>query len=208
MSDNRESVTTVDLLRHGRCEGGDIYRGTTNVMLNGEGWQQMERAITPPADWTRIVTSPLLRCRAFAEHQSMKLDLPLSVEPDLRELDFGDWEGRLTKDVWNENPQGVSRYYADPATFTPPGGEATNEAQTRVASRWKRLMNEHRGGTLLLVSHGGVIRLLLSHLLLFPVSSIARLHVPYGALSRVQVYHREEGDFPVLLSLNARTEHR
>ena len=60
----------------------------------------MERAITPRPGWTHIVTSPLLRCQAFAERQSMKLDLPLSVEPDLRELDFGDWEGRLLKDVW------------------------------------------------------------------------------------------------------------
>jgi broad specificity phosphatase PhoE len=64
-------------------------------------------------------------------------------------------------------------------------------------------MRECAGLHLLLVGHGGVIRLLLSHVLAMPLSAIARLHIPYASICRIQVYHRKEGDFPVLMSLNS-----
>src|SRR6187401_779020 len=99
MSSQVEPVTTIDLLRHGACQGGEIYRGRTDVQLSGEGWQQMERAVRAPADWQRIVTSPLLRCREFAEHCARRFSLPLQLENALQELDFGEWEGRLVQEI-------------------------------------------------------------------------------------------------------------
>ncbi|MCB1690082.1 MAG: histidine phosphatase family protein [Halioglobus sp.] len=202
MASQPEVVTTVDLLRHGACEGGEIYRGTTDVALSGEGWQQMEQATLRAAGWQGVVTSPLARCRVFAEHCATRLDIPLQVVPGLQEMDFGEWEGRLLKEVWRSDAQTVSRFYENPEAVTPPGGEPTTVAQKRMVEAWHTLMQQCAGQHLLLVCHGGVIRLLLSHLLNMPLSAIARLHVPYASISRVQVYRRDERDFPVLMSLN------
>ena len=204
MSATAESVTTIDLLRHGACQGGEIYRGRTDVPLSDEGWQQMEKALqTSTYRWQRIVTSPLLRCRTFAEHCAAQFNLPVSIEPSMMEMDFGDWEGRLLQDVWREEPELVSGFYDDPGAVTPPGGEPAVNAQRRIALGWDGLMEQYIGERFLLVCHGGVIRLLLSHLLELPLSSIARLHVPYASMSTVQVHRRESSDFAILQSLNA-----
>tara|TARA_B110000503_G_scaffold25349_1_gene40042 strand:- start:8187 stop:8813 length:627 start_codon:yes stop_codon:yes gene_type:complete len=203
MAAQREVVTTIDLLRHGACEGGEIYRGRTDVVLSSEGWQQMEQATATPANWQSVVTSPLQRCRTFAEHCASRFQIPLQVVTDFREMDFGDWEGRLLKEVWRSEAQTVSAFYDDPSAVTPPGGEPTVMVQERVAAAWQALVQQCAGQHLLLVCHGGVIRLLLGHLLNMPLATIARLHIPYASISRIQVYQSEGREFPVLMSLNA-----
>lgn len=199
-----ETVTTVDLLRHGACEGGYIYRGRTDVALSPEGWRQMEQAIGTTGGWQRVVTSPLQRCRLFAVHCAEQLRLPLAIVPELQEVNFGAWEGRLVQDVRQADPEFLSQYYDDPGAVTPPDGERTVDAQQRILRGWQALLRDFAGEHLLLVCHGGVIRLLLSHLLDMPLRASTRLNVPYASLSRVRIYHREGGDYPVLTSFNWR----
>mgnify|MGYP003647683723 FL=1 len=208
MSTSDETVTTIDLLRHGACDGGEIYRGRTDVALSTEGWQQMVQATASAARWQAVATSPLQRCRTFAEHCASRFDIPILVIDALREMDFGEWEGRLLQDVWRSDADLVSRFYADPGTVTPPGGEPVAAAQSRVVEAWKTLLQATAGQHLLLVCHGGVIRLLLSHLLQMPLATIARLHIPYASIARVQVYRRDGHDFPVLMALNSSGEPR
>lgn len=198
------AVTTIDLLRHGTCEGGDIYRGRHDVALSAEGWRQMEQAIDAAEGWQRVVTSPLRRCRDFAEQCAQRWQLPLSVSADLQEIDFGAWEGRPVQDVRHENPALLASYYDDPTAVSPPGGERTVDAQQRMLRGWQALLRDHAGEHVLLVCHGGVIRLLLSHLLGMPVQASFRLQVPYASLSRVQVYHSGDGEHAVLAAFNWR----
>src|SRR5262245_4016861 len=99
MEGQDDFVPTVDLLRHGACQGGYIYRGRTDVELSPEGWRQMEQALDTSGGWQRVVTSPLLRCRIFAQHCAEQLRLPLAVIPELQEINFGTWEGQLVNDV-------------------------------------------------------------------------------------------------------------
>ena len=195
-------TTTIDLLRHGACEGGEIYRGTTDVNLSAVGLEQMNRAVASPADWQRVISSPLVRCKDFATTCSSNLDLPLTIEPAFREMDFGDWEGRLVADVWRDDRERAQRFFANPAHASPPGGEHVNDVVARVAGAWSALMSRHAGEHLLLVSHGGVMRILISYLLDMPLASISRLHVPYASMARLSVIHRDEGQFPMLVSLN------
>lgn len=202
MSSHLERVTTIDLLRHGACQGGEIYRGRTDVQLSAEGWQQMEQAVSAATDWQRIITSPLLRCREFAEHCAGRFNLPLQVDVALQEMDFGEWEGRLLQEVWQENPDLVARFYDDPGAVTPPGGESTADAQSRVVAAWQALLQQCLGDRLLLVCHGGVIRLLLGHVLGMPLAAVMRLYIPYASMAQVRVMHRASGDVAVLMSLN------
>lgn len=203
MSAREGQVTRIDLLRHGKCQGGEIYRGRTDVPLDDEGWAQMDAAVAVARSWQRVVTSPLQRCHTFAGECAHRFQLPLEIEPGFKELDFGEWEGQLVQEVWQANPDFVSSYYADPGAVTPPGAESTAEAKARAVQSWNYLLGKFSGEHILLISHGGIIRLLLSHLLGLPLSSIASLHIPYASLTEVQVHHRNGEDFPILMSLNA-----
>ncbi len=193
--------TTVDLLRHGECEGGAIYRGATDSPLTPAGWRQMERALTEQAGWQRVITSPLQRCRRFAETLVEQHRLPLEVDGAWRELSFGAWEGRDTRTVWEEDPERVEAWYRNPGNIAPPGGESPAAASERLVAAWQQLLARHGGEHVLLVVHGGVIRLLLTHLLGAPLASSMLWHVPPATLARVRVYHSDDGDFPQLMML-------
>lgn len=201
MSDDR--FTRVDLLRHGACEGGEIYRGSTDVPLSSNGKEQMHSAFATLTELDAVVTSPLQRCLSFASICSDSLDVPLEVVPGFREMHFGDWEGRELKTVWSEDQARVSAFYSDPENNPPPNGESIPDAQKRAVDAWQSLMKARQGENVLVVCHGGLIRLLMCHLLNMPLSAISQMHVPYASLTRFQIYHREQGDFPVMMSLNA-----
>lgn len=200
-------ITTIDLLRHGECQGGEIYRGTTDVPLTDRGWQQMESSLhidvahmeTP---WDRIVSSPLQRCLLFSEAKGQELSIPVHSHDGFREMDFGDWEGRDINEVHREDAEAVTRFYKNPASVAPPGGESMEMVQGRLLAAWQQILNEHKGEHLLLVQHGGTIRILLAELLQMPLASVTRLEIHYASLSRVQIYETETDPFPKLVFLN------
>lgn len=187
-------VTTVDLLRHGRCEGGEIFRGTTDVRLTAEGHAEMRRALRDYGGWQRVVSSPLRRCRAFAEPYARTLALPLAIEADLREIDFGDWEGRTHREVAATDGETLERFWADPEAVTPPNGEPIGVFRTRVAATLQRLVSEYGGSHLLVVTHGAVLRMALCHWLGLPLRSISNVAVPYAGLTRFRVYRQDGGE--------------
>jgi alpha-ribazole phosphatase len=192
-------VTTVDILRHGQCKGGEILRGTTNSSLSARGWQQMQTALKPHCGWQRVISSPLLRCRAFAEAFAREHHLPITTATDLRELDFGDWDGLNADDIERRNPTLAEAYYRNPEQITPPGGESLAAAHKRMTATLQHLLEDYQGEHLLLVVHGGTIRLLLSSLLSTPLNRSQIFAVPPGCLTRVTVCHTPEGHYPQLV---------
>lgn len=199
MTEARYPASCIDLLRHGDCADGDILRGRTDSPLAGEGFRQMEAALLDHAGWDRVVTSPLARCHAFAADFAERRALPLSVIDELRELDFGDWEGLSPQSLDEQYPELAADYYRAPTEVTPPGGESLAAAQQRLSAVWTRLLSQHSGEHLLVVTHGGVIRLLLAQALEAPLASSRFFAVARGGLSRLRIYHSPEGDFPQLV---------
>lgn len=200
-----ELITTLDLLRHGECEGGHIFRGAaTDVALSENGETQMRQAVQrllAEADdipWQAVISSPLQRCVKFAEHLCQRHALSLQQHAGLRELHFGDWEGQAMAQVWQEHQQDLEQYFADPSAYTPPNGESTLDAAQRVDVATQELLHQYRGKHVLVVFHGGSMRLLLANLLHLPLASLAQWQVPYACVSRVQIFHRENSDWPVL----------
>lgn len=193
------SVTRIDLLRHGACEGGEIFRGVTDVELSDTGWQQMRASVAGAQPWQQVLSSPLRRCRAFAD--SMRTESrPLTIEDGLRELDFGDWEGRLIAEVWADEADAARQFMRDPNSFTPPGGESIVAAHQRVAAAWDGHAPRLTGQHVLVVAHGGTIRFLLGHLLGLPQSAVMTWHIPYACMTRVDLLHHEEETRPLLIS--------
>ena len=193
--------TTVDLIRHGECEGGKIYRGSTNVNLSVDGWQNMQEKVTWAKEnhffdstWDVIVSSPLNRCKQFAAALAKLHGVELVEVGDLRETSFGDWEGQLVEDVWTEHKEKVFDWIKNPEEYYPPNGEPTRDFFNRVRDAWGSLIEAYREQHILVVCHGGVMRAILSAVLNSPVSAMNRIDVPYACFSRVHMYHYEQGD--------------
>ena len=195
--------TTVDLLRHGEPEGGQKFRGAVDDPLSARGWEQMRAAVGDYRDWQLIVSSPLIRCADFARQLAERLDRPLEVVPEFVELSFGIWEGRSVAEVNATDPVMLARFWRDPVAYPIPGGEPVAEFDRRVGQAWDALLERHRGRHLLLVAHGGVIRMVLRQLLEIPVRRIWRIEVPFAAVSRIR-RHRDPDAEPHLVFHNGR----
>ncbi|WP_086932323.1 histidine phosphatase family protein [Agarilytica rhodophyticola] len=188
-------VTQLYILRHGECEGGNIFRGSTDVALLEKGMANMNSACKQSnVVWDVIVSSPLIRCHEFAKAKSQELSRPLVVDERLREMFFGSWEGKLMEDVWREQYDSITAWMKNPEAADPPNGEPLAEVFERVEVCYQQLLAAHRGKKILLVTHGGIVRALLTFLLGMPRSKIQAFDVPYASLSQVSVYHMEHGD--------------
>lgn len=179
-------ATTIDLLRHGEPAGGDKYRGSLDDPLSPTGWEQMRRVVSH-APWRAVITSPLRRCREFAEELTRERQLPLEVEEGFREMSFGLWEGRTREELLEQDGERLVRFWQDPLNHPPPQGEHLYQVRDRVMSAWSGLAQRHGGGHLLVISHGGIMRVILGTLLGMPLTHISRLTVPYAALTRVRL---------------------
>ena len=195
--------TTVDLLRHGEPEGGQKFRGALDDPLSSLGWQQLRTTVGDYRDWQAIVSSPLIRCAAFAKELAERLDRPLEIMPDFRELNFGAWEGRTSAEVHAADPLAIAQFWRDPVAHPIVGGEPVSDFDRRVGAAWSRLLERYRGQHVLLVAHGGAIRMVLRQVLDLPLTNLWRFEVPYAALSRVRRHNDPEAD-PQLVFLNGR----
>ncbi|KIU49340.1 alpha-ribazole phosphatase [Pseudomonas putida] len=175
----------VDLLRHGETELGGGLRGSLDDALTELGWAQMRAAVVEGGPWTRIISSPLQRCARFAEELAGQVGVPMQLEAGLQELHFGDWEGRSTADLMLTDEQGLGLFWADPYAFTPPGGEPVTAFAERVLAAMARAYQAHVGERVLLVTHGGVMRLLLARARGLPREQLLQVVVGHGAVHRL-----------------------
>jgi alpha-ribazole phosphatase len=152
----------LDLLRHGETVSGGGFRGRLDDELSTTGWTQLRAAVADKGPWQRIVSSPLRRCAGFAAELAEQQQLPLELEPDLRELDFGDWEGRTAAELMIEHSDELGRFWRDPYGYTPPGGEPLTAFESRILAAIERLTDRCAGERVLLITHAGVMRLLLA----------------------------------------------
>lgn len=191
---NNPLVTTVDLIRHGEPAGGEMYRGTKDDPLSELGWQQMREATTAVQPWQQIVSSPLLRCREFAQELADKYSIPMAVDEQFREICFGVWEGQRPAALNAEDPEQVLRFWLDPVANPPAGAEAFADFSQRISAAWQQMLKTYAGKHILLVCHGGVIRAVLTAMMGMPIQHAFRWHVPYAALSRVRIYTEQGGE--------------
>ncbi|QBF28013.1 histidine phosphatase family protein [Pseudomonas tructae] len=175
----------IDLLRHGETELGGGLRGSLDDALTVKGWAQMRAAVKAGGPWDALVSSPLQRCARFAEELGAQLRLPLHLAPGLQELHFGEWEGRSAADLMLTHEAELGQFWADPYACTPPGGEPVADFSKRVLQAIDALHQGHAGKHLLLVTHGGVMRLLLARARGLPREQLLQVEVSHGALHRL-----------------------
>jgi len=147
----------------------------------------MRAATEGSGPWDLIVSSPLLRCAAFAREFAHAQGVPLALEEGLAEMDFGEWEGRSAARLMEECPAALADFWRDPLNHPPPGGEPLTRFQARVVAAWETLCRSHAGKRVLLVTHGGVIRMLLCHLQGRPLDRLLEIEVKHAALFGLQL---------------------
>jgi alpha-ribazole phosphatase len=193
-------TTVIDLLRHGEVEGGDIFRGSTDDKLTDDGWDQMQATLQGDVIWDVIISSSLLRCAEFAGSLADQEDVKCEIIEGLEEIHFGDWEGQSPDDLLKENDETLKRWWASPTKQTPPEGEDFHDFRARVLKCLKQITEEHKGKRILLITHAGVIRVILMYILGMQEENLFRLNVDYASISTIRMYHDETGAWGTLIS--------
>jgi len=137
--------------------------------------------------WDVIYSSPLQRCRLFAEQWAEQKQLPLYIEPNLQEMDFGEWEAQPTDRLYQLYPDELAQFWQKPLSFTPPQAESLLAFKSRVLESVETLTQQMyaQGWTrALIISHGGVIKLLKCQALKQNANDLLKMSAELGQLNR------------------------
>lgn len=179
-------ATTLDLMRHGEPVGGRKYRGQIDDPLSEKGWAQMRAAISEQVPWSRIISSPLLRCRAFSEELAKRHGLPLAFDARLKEVGFGVWEGKTAAEIESDAPGTLARFKADPIHARPEGAEVLEAFLARVTAGLEAIISSYPDEHILVVCHAGVIRMALAYALAIPLEKVYRTEVASAGITRLR----------------------
>lgn len=171
---------SIDLLRHGDT-GERSYRGQIDDPLTEQGWSQL-RAAVAGRDWDRIVSSSLQRCARFARELAQARGLPLTLDPRLAEYHFGDWQGVPIEQLGQQHGEALGRFWANPEAFPPPGAESLAGFRARLSAALDDAAARAATGRVLVITHGGAIRLLRCLVEGRHCGEMAGIDVPHASL--------------------------
>lgn len=188
----RGAPTRFLLLRHGQTELSveRRYSGRGNPALTDLGRRQAEAAaqfLAAKGDVAAVITSPLQRAYDTAEAAAKALGVDVNIDADLIETDFGGWEGLTFGEAAERDPALHKRWLRD-TSVAPPEGESFDTAAERVGRARARIISEHPGETVLLVSHVTPIKTLLRMALDAGPSILYRMHLDLASLSIAEFY--------------------
>ncbi|MEA1227908.1 histidine phosphatase family protein [Acinetobacter sp. IRS14] len=177
----------IDLLRHGESQYSHTLRGHLDDELTEKGWQQMQSTIEQVANqsWDVIISSSLKRCACFAEQLAKTTQLSLLLNHDLKEMYFGEWEGVSTQQIYETSPELLANFWQKPSQYCPPRAETLMQFQTRVLKGFQELLVEMQNQNwqnALVVTHGGVIKLLACLAGQYPLDDLLKMPAELGKL--------------------------
>ncbi len=177
-------TTYIDVIRHGEPVGGQRYRGhSVDDPLTEKGWAQMRAAVAESPPWQHIVSSPLKRCLEFSQELANDLQINYTVEDKLKEIGFGEWEGKTPDDILAEDSEALNHFYRDPVNNRPKGAEPLDTFSERVWNAYLDISHLHLNKHILIVAHAGVARAITANILKMSLDDVySRLKIEYGAI--------------------------
>ncbi len=181
----------VYLVRHGEAEGAAGRAiGHTDLPLSLAGIEASRALGATAHDMPRatVVTSPLLRARATADLVAAGMGVAsddIVLEPRLREMHFGEWDGRRWDDIQREDTARCEAFMAAWTECRTPGGEGYPDLLARVEA-WVA-SQDGRSGDLVVVAHAGSIRALLSHWLKLAVRTTFQFRLDHAHVTSLSV---------------------
>jgi probable phosphoglycerate mutase len=193
-------MTELILVRHGETDWNRELRfqGHVDVSLNAIGLEQARRVAQRLGAETahRLYVSDLLRAQQTARPVAQQLRLESMVEPALREQSFGVVDGMRVDDIKTQHPEawaGWLRFHED---YCMPGGETSRQFHARVMDAVNRMAAGHRGETLVVVTHGGVLDMIYRTARSLGLNGPRQSEIPNAGISRVRV---REGGIDILV---------
>lgn len=192
-------MSRIFLIRHGQVQLNEenTYVGSTDVPLNATGRSQAAQVAHCLETETikAIYSSDLQRARETAEIIASHLNLSVSAVPELRELDYGDWEGVAEARVRSDYSDIFLKWRRNPVEVPVPGGETLGELKERVFPAFLRIAGNHAGEDIAVIAHKTVNRVILCCLLGMDIRYYRRIGQDNTALNVIR--RREDGMFVV-----------
>ncbi len=181
----------VILIRHGETEWNKIkkYQGHMDIELNDWGRQQAGEAAKELANLNidYFASSDLKRAKETAEIIASFHENDVSEFKELREMNFGNWEGKSFKEIKNENPLDFQKWIKDPVKYSPPSGETLEQFQGRVLHGFNKVLEKSYKKNAI-VTHGGVIMILLVTILEMPLINYRKFEVANTGITKIDIY--------------------
>ena len=179
------------LARHGSIgvsyEG--CYVGARDVLLDNHGRDQAA-ALGKALAGRKVdcaFSSPQRRALETAEIAGNMIGLEFTVDPDLREVDFGEWEGKTFQEIEKSDPELVEKWACFDSDFAFPGGERIQDYFDRVKRAAGRLAG-NPAETVLAVTHGGVIRSMICMLLGLELRNYITFEVANASITTIKLF--------------------
>lgn len=167
--DTKSKPVALWLVRHGQTDWNveGRYQGQADPPLNRIGLAEAEQAARKLAGepLRAIYSSDLLRARQTAALIAQASGAPLRLEPRLREVNLGAWEGMLFDQIRANYPQELREREQNPLNSRPPGGETVEEVWQRARAVVSEISRRHAGEQVALVSHGLTLGTLLAYVI-------------------------------------------
>jgi alpha-ribazole phosphatase len=180
------------IARHGQTNHNldRRYQGSTDTPLNKTGFKQANQLAKRLVDekLDAVYSSDLRRSIQTAERITEKYKLQINKDQRLREISFGEWEGMSYNEIQAQSPHLLERWMSDPANISPPKGETLTQLAERVKSALDEIKFQHVEQTVLLVTHGGVIRTLLCLNLGINLNRHMQFESATGSVSELSFY--------------------
>ncbi len=166
------TTTLLTLIRHGHTDWNELgrYQGHAPIPLSELGQAQarcLAGALAADGTVRAVYSSDLKRCRQTAEPVAAALGLPLRCDARLRELDYGNWQGLTRAELIELDAEAFVRHHADPFNEPVPGGESQRILASRALAALNTILADHAGQHVVIVTHGGPLREILRHFLLW-----------------------------------------
>ncbi len=190
MSENENKSKLVYLVRHGKVVSGHEgrYIGSTDLGLGETGKRQAERlSFKVPSLPFKCFSSPMKRTRETSSLALRNIIVDIEGDPDLREIDFGDFEDMTFDEIKEKYPDHVKKWAEYNDDFSFPGGESKSGFHGRIERTAKRISSLPDKKTVVF-AHGGVIRALLCHWLSLGPSNYLLFDVKPASITTMKLF--------------------
>lgn len=196
MQIGQDEQTRIILVRHGECQGNleNRFRGRKDYPLNERGKKQATELaeelenIHPDA----IYSSPLKRAVETVEPLAQKLSMDIIREEGINNIYLGKWEGRLKSEISREFPEQWETWINTPEKLLLEDSEPFPSVQKRALDSLARITEDHRGQTVVVVSHRTTLKPLVAGVLCIPEPYFWKIHFDTASYS-ILVHEKKRG---------------
>ena len=193
------------LVRHGTtiCNEGGALSGLTDSILSEKGKLQVSKLAEYLKDENidKIYTTPFSRTKETVEKLAEIKNIQIEESSQLNEINFGDFEGLSFKAIEKEYPEEVEKMINEGFKYKYPNGESLEDTFIRVKNEMQKIINDNDSSTVLICSHGGTIRNIISYLLCDDYKYHWNFRIDNASITEIEV----DNNFSIVNKLNDTT---